>query len=140
MMIVLSLFSFLTSALLFAADGNFLKQIHVEQSGPSTLIHFDTSDDLGAEQIEARFLRRTIEWDMPAVQLKKDKMFIDVSGAEINNIYASVQDSKGTRIRINLNNEKTASNFHEQVRFVKNKNKMTMILDGRVAALSQNIK
>lgn len=140
MRIVLSLLSFLSSTLVFAAEGNFLKQIHVEQSGASTLIHFDTTADLGADQIEARFLRRTIEWDLPAVQLKKDKMFIDVSGADINNIYASAQDAKGTRIRINLNNEKTASNFHEQVRFVKNKNKMTMILDGSVAVLSHNIK
>lgn len=130
----------LASSLAVAASGNFLKQIHVEQSGATTLIHFDMTSDLATDQIEARFLRRTIEWDLPAVQLKKDKMFIDVSGAEINNIYASVQDSKGTRIRINLNNEKTASNFHEQVRFVKGKNKMTLALDGSVAVLDHNIK
>ncbi len=137
-MILLNLLtSFLFS---FAADDAFLKQIHVEPSGTATMIHFDLSKDVNLEQLEVRFLRRTIEWDLTSVQLKKDKMFIDVSGSEINNVYAATHDSKGVRIRVNLNNEKTASNYHEQIRFIKNKTKVTMILDGTVAVLNHNIK
>lgn len=139
-MILAILFSYFFSTSTFAAESAFLKQIHVEQKGTSTLVHFDMSQNIEVGQIETRFLRRTIEWDLAAIQLKKDKMFVDVSGAEINNIYASNHDSKGLRIRVNLNNDKTASNYHEQVRFIKNKNQMTMIIDGSIATLNHNIK
>lgn len=139
-MILLSLLSYFISTGTFAAESTFLKQIHVEQKGTSTLVHFDMSQEVDVGQIETRFLRRTIEWDLAAIQLKKDKMFVDVSGADINNVYASNHDSKGLRIRVNLNNEKTASNYHEQVRFVKNKNQITLVIDGSVATLNHNIK
>jgi flagellar protein FliO/FliZ len=122
-----------------AADGNFLKQIHIEQKGSSTLVHFEMAQEIENPQVEARFLRRTIEWDLSGAKLKKDKMFVDVSGAEINNVYASNHDTKGLRIRINLNNEKTASNYHEQISFIKNKNKMTLVWDNSITALSHNI-
>ena len=139
-MILISLFSCFVSFFTFSAESIFLKQIHVEQKGASTLVHFDMSQNVEAGQIETRFLRRTIEWDLATIHLKKDKMFVDVSGADINNIYASNHDSKGLRIRVNLNNEKMASNYHEQVRFVKNKNQITMVLDGSIATLNHNIK
>lgn len=139
MILVTFLYCFL-STMTFAAESAFLKQIHVEQKGVSTFVHFDMNQEVDIGQIETRFLRRTIEWDLAAIQLKKDKMFVDVSGAEINNIYASNHDSKGLRIRVNLNNDKTASNYHEQVRFVKNKNQITMVIDGTVATLNHNIK
>lgn len=139
-MILLKLISFFMVSFAQAADEPFLKQIHVEQSGSATMIHFDLSKEVSIDQLEVRFLRRTIEWDLGSVQLKKDKMFIDVSGAEINNVYAATHEPKGVRIRVNLNNEKTASNYHEQIRFVQNKSKVTMILDGTVAVLNHNIK
>lgn len=138
MMILNLVFSLIVSAK--AADLNTLKSIQVEQLGTSTLIHMDLAQDANMDQIEARFMKRTIEWDMAGVQIKKDKMFVDVGGAEINNIYASQPDQKGLRVRINLNNEKIASNYHEQVKFLKDKNKLTMVIDSSVAALSHNIK
>ncbi|MBY0385552.1 flagellar biosynthetic protein FliO [bacterium] len=139
-MIFATLLSYFLSTWTFAAEPAFLKQIHVEQKGASTLVHFDMSQTVDVGQIETRFLRRTIEWDLAAIQLKKDKMFVDVSGADINNVYASNHDSKGLRIRVNLNNDKTASNYHEQVRFIKNKNQITLVIDGSVATLNHNIK
>jgi flagellar protein FliO/FliZ len=123
-----------------AADSNVLKGIKVEHKGTQTMVHMDLSQDITQEQIEARFMRRTIEWDLTGVQIKKDKMFIDVGDAEISNIYASQPDSKGLRIRINLNNEKVASNYHEQVHFVKSNKHLTMVFDGSVAMLNHNIK
>ncbi len=117
----------------------FLKQIYVESKGGQTQIHLEMSKDVDATQLEARFVRRSIEWDLGQVKLKKDKMFIDVNGAEINNIYASNHDSKGLRVRVNLHNDKMASNFHEQLRFVKNKNKMTLIWDTSSPTLTHNI-
>jgi flagellar protein FliO/FliZ len=133
------LFSFL-SLQAFSAEMNTLKSIQVEHQGTSTLIHMDMVQDIQQGQIEARFMRRTIEWDLAGVQIKKDKMFVDVEDSEINNIYASQPDQKGLRIRINLNNEKVASNYHEQVQFLKDKNKLTMVLDSSVAVLAHNIK
>ncbi len=124
----------------FAADLNTLKSIQVEHKGTTTLIHMDMAQEVNQDQIEARFMRRTIEWDLAGVQIKKDKMFVDVGEADINNIYASQPDQKGLRIRINLNNEKVASNYHEQVRFLKDSNKLTMVLDSSVAMLPHNIK
>lgn len=123
-----------------AADLNTLKSIQVEHKGTATMIHMDMAQEVNQDQIEARFMRRTIEWDLAGVQIKKDKMFVDVGEAEINNIYASQPDQKGLRIRINLNNEKVASNYHEQVRFLKDNNKLTMVLDSSVAVLAHNIK
>ena len=139
MMIATVLLSYFCS-MAFSADLNTLKNIQVEHKGSSTLIHLDMSQDINQDQIEARFMRRTIEWDLAGVQIKKDKMFVDVGDAEINNIYASQPDQKGLRIRINLNNEKVASNYHEQVHFLKDNNKLTMVLDGTVAVLGHNIK
>ncbi len=124
----------------FAADLNTLKSIQVEHKGTTTMIHMDMAQEVNQDQVEARFMRRTIEWDLAGVQIKKDKMFVDVGEADINNIYASQPDQKGLRIRINLNNEKVASNYHEQVRFLKDNNKLTMVLDSAVAVLPHNIK
>ncbi len=138
MMILNLISSFLLLA--SAADLNTLKSIQVEQKGNKTMIHMDMTHELNQAQIEARFMRRTIEWDLAGVQTKKDKMFVDVGGAEISNIYASQPDAKGLRIRVNLNNEKVASNYHEQVQFLKSKNKLTLVLDNSVAVLNHNIK
>ncbi len=126
--------------LVSAADLNTLKGIQVEHKGSTTLIHMDMTQALSQDQIEARFMRRTIEWDLVGVQIKKDKIFVDVADPEINNIYASQPDQKGLRVRINLNNDKVASNYHEQVHFLQNNNKLTMVLDSSVAILGHNIK
>jgi flagellar protein FliO/FliZ len=138
MMIATLILNFCMQA--FAADVNTLKSIQVEHKGTATMIHMDMDQAVNQDQIEARFMRRTIEMDLAGVQIKKDKMFVNVGEAEINNIYASQPDQKGLRIRINLNNEKVASNYHEQVRFLKDNNKLTMVLDSSVAVLAHNIK
>ncbi len=123
-----------------ASSDNQLLKVSYEEKDGKTLVHFHTSKPAEQTGIEARFLRRSVEWDLAGLGMKKDKMFVDVGSNDINNVYVSYSDAKSVRVRVNLDNGKTASNYHERISFVSSEAGLTMMMDSSVKLITNNIK
>lgn len=124
----------------WAADDNTLNKVYFEEKDGKTLVHFELSKPIDMASVETRFLRRTVEWDLKNVTLKKDKMFLNVSSNDINNVYISHADEKSLRIRVNLDNGKWASNYHDRLSFTLNKSVLTLISNNSVSLAKSNLK
>ncbi|MBY0314608.1 MAG: flagellar biosynthetic protein FliO [Bdellovibrionales bacterium] len=133
--------SFFFSSLVQAADGNetYLNAVTTQVEDGSLKMEFDLSNSISAKTTDVKFLRRTIEWDLKGILLKKDKIFLNVGKNDVNNIYASQVGNNATRIRINLDANKVASNYHDRVVFSKSGNRLTLKLDSSIPLISNNI-
>lgn len=134
------LLALITSVNVFAADINQLNSVAYEEVGDTPSLTFEFEKKLNVENLEARFIKRTIEWDLPDTKLKKDKLFINVSKYDINNVYASHNDKSTVRIRVNLDNGKMASNYHERIQYFVEDNKLRFKLDASLPLVTSNIK
>lgn len=123
-----------------SSSDNILSKISAEEKDGKTYIHFDTSKAVNSSSIEARFLRRSVEWDLAGVGIKKDKLFVDIGSNDVNNVYVSYSDEKNVRVRVNLDNGKTASNYHDRISFEQGKTGLTMVMDSSIKLISSNIK
>lgn len=125
----------------FAADEVIhLLGINAEDNAGKTSIYFQFSKPVSAANMEVRFLRRTIEWDLKNIQLKKDKIFKSVGYSQVSNVYVSQADATTTRIRVNMDNGATASDFHDRLSFVKEGSSLILTMDSAVALSSNAIK
>jgi len=122
------------------AGDNQLSKISSEEKDGKTYIHFHTSKAVDMSTVEAHFLRRSVEWDMAGIAIKKDKMFVDVRSNDVNNVYVSYGDEKSVHVRVNLDNGKFASNYHERLSFQQDKSGLTVIMDPSAKLLTNNIK
>lgn len=121
------------------ANSTYLMSAETSIDNGSLLISFSMDRELVSSTADVKFLRRTIEWDLKGVQLKKDKIFLNVGKNDVNNIYVSQVGNQSTRIRINLENGKIASNYHDRVAFSKNGHQMIMKLDSSIPLITNNI-
>lgn len=138
---MMSLFlTLLTTIRVFAADVNQLNSVSFEEVGKSPTLTFEFEKPVSIDAVEARFIRRTVEWDLAATKLKKDKLFINVSKADINNVYASHNDDNSVRIRVNMDNGKMASNYHERIQYSINGKKLQFKMDTSIPLITNNIK
>jgi flagellar protein FliO/FliZ len=119
-----------------AADDTHLLDIKSAENSGKTTVQFELSKPVPFGNLEARFLRRTVEWDLKGVQLKKDKIFQKVGSGNINNVYVSQSNANTSRIRVNLEEGATASDFSDRVSFSKNGSTLTMVMDPSVAAVT----
>ncbi len=136
MMLLLSLFS----SLAFAADVNQLNSVSFEEVNKAPTLTFVFEQPVSIANVEARFIRRTVEWDLSDTKLKKDKLFINVSKADINNVYISHNDENSVRIRVNMDNGKMASNYHERIQYSMDGKKLQFKMDPSIPLISNNIK
>lgn len=130
----------LLSLNVFASDINQLNSVTYEDVGETPSLTFEFEKKLNVENVEARFIRRTIEWDIPNTKLKKDKLFTNVAKHDINNVYASHNDKTTVRIRVNLDDGKMASNYHERIQYFVEDNKLRFKLDMAIPLITSNIK
>jgi flagellar protein FliO/FliZ len=137
---MMNLFIALFALNTFAADLNQLNGISFEEVNKTPVLTFEFEKPINLANIETRFIRRTIEWDLDATKLKKDKMFINVSKHDVNNVYVSHNDEKSIRIRVNMDNGKTASNYHDRLSYSVDGNKVRMKLDPLIPLIANNIK
>lgn len=124
----------------FAADVNQLNTVKFEELGKTPVLTFEFEQPVSVDNIEARFIRRTVEWDLAATKLKKDKLFINVSKADINNVYVSHNDDKSVRVRVNMDNGKMASNYHERIQYSIDGKKLQLKMDPAIPLITNNIK
>lgn len=130
----------LLSMNVMAADVNQLNSVKFEEIGKTPALTFEFEAPVSVENIEARFIRRTVEWDLAATKLKKDKLFINVSKSDINNVYVSHNDDKSVRVRVNMDHGKMASNYHERIQYSIDGKKLQLKLDPNIPLITNNIK
>jgi flagellar protein FliO/FliZ len=123
-----------------STSDNQLIKITSEEKDGKTYVHFATAKSVDIANVEAHFLRRSVEFDFASVGIKKDKMFVDIGSGDINNVYVSYNDEKSVRVRVNLDNGKTASNYHERISFLQEKNGLAMVMDSSAKLITSNIK
>lgn len=121
-------------------NGAQLTKVSVEDKAGITYLHFDMNEAASLGSIETRFLRRTLEWDMKNVSIKKDKLFTDVGANDINNVYVSYNDPTSIRVRVNLDNGKIASNYNDRISFIQDGKRLSLAMDPSVALATANIK
>lgn len=124
----------------FAADVNQLNSVSFEEVNKAPTLTFVFEQPVNIANVEARFIRRTVEWDLADTKLKKDKMFINVSKADINNVYISHNDDNSVRIRVNMDNGKMASNYHERIQYSMDGKKLQFKMDPAIPLITNNIK
>lgn len=134
------LFTLLTSLNVFAADANQLNAVAFEEVNKTPTLTFTFEQPVNIANVEARFIRRTVEWDLSDTKLKKDKLFINVSKADINNVYISHNDENSVRIRVNMDNGKMASNYHERIQYSMDGKKLQFKMDPSIPLITNNIK
>jgi flagellar protein FliO/FliZ len=116
-----------------AAEETHLLGVKSEEKAGKTYVQFQLSKSVALGNIEARFLRRTVEWDLKGVQLKKDKIFQNIGTSQISNVYVSQSDATTSRIRVNLQAGSTASDYSERVSFSRSGSTLTMVMDPSAA-------
>ncbi|MCC6138111.1 MAG: flagellar biosynthetic protein FliO [Bdellovibrionaceae bacterium] len=124
----------------FAADVNQLNAVSFEEVNKTPTLTFEFERPVSLDNVEARFIRRTVEWDLPSTKLKKDKLFINVSKSDINNVYASHNDDTSVRIRVNMDHGKMASNYHERLQYSVEGKKLTLKMDSAIPLITNNVK
>lgn len=124
----------------FATDINQLNSVQFEEINKAPAIVFEFEKPVQTASLETRFIRRTVEWDLDKTKLKKDKLFVNVSKKDINNVYVSHNDENSVRVRINLDNGKIASNYHERISYLTEGKKLTILMDESIPLISDNIK
>lgn len=139
-MMSLLLTTLLSTLQVFAADPNQLNSVSFEEVGKTPTLTFEFEQPLSIDNVEARFIRRTVEWDLAATKLKKDKLFINVSKSDINNVYASHNDDNSVRIRVNMDHGKMASNYHERIQYSINGKKLQLKMDPAIPLITNNVK
>lgn len=136
---------YFVSSLAFAASTTEVKSETYLTSAASGLengnlmLDFELSNDISIATADVKFLRRTIEWDIKGVILKKDKIFLNVAKNDVNNVYVSQVGNNITRIRINLENAKVASNYHDRVAFSKSGKHLVLKFDNSMPLITNNI-
>jgi flagellar protein FliO/FliZ len=137
---MMNLIMALFSMKVMAADMNQLNSIKFEEIGQTPALTFEFEAPVTIDNIEARFIRRTVEWDLSSTKLKKDKLFVNVSKFDINNVYVSHNDDKSVRVRVNMDNGKMASNYHERIQYSIDGKKLLLKLDPNIPLITNNIK
>lgn len=123
----------------FAADINQLNSVAFEDVGKTPTLTFVFEKPVALESIDARFIRRTVEWDLASTKLKKDKLFINVSKNDINNVYASQNDSNSIRVRVNMDHGKMASNYHERIEYSVEGKTLRLKMNPDIGLITNNI-
>lgn len=123
-----------------AADLNQLNAVSFEEVNKVPTLTFIFEQAVNLDNVEARFIRRTVEWDMAGTKLKKDKLFINVSKADIDNVYVSHNDDNSVRVRVNMDTGKMASNYHERIQYSTDGKKLQLKWDPSVPLITNNIK
>lgn len=118
---------------LSAADGNYLSAVKSEEKSGKIYLHFQLSQAATLNQVEGHFLRRTIEWDLANVKLKKDKIFHTVGMSGISNVYISQNGEESTRIRVNLDEGQQASAFADRLSFTQEGKVLSLVMNTAVA-------
>lgn len=124
----------------YAVEVNQLNAVSFEEVNKAPVLIFEFERPVSIDNVEARFIRRTVEWDLSATKLKKDKLFINVSKSGINNVYASHNDDSSVRIRVNMDHGKMASNYHERLQYSVEGKKLTLKVDPTIPLITNNIK
>lgn len=123
-----------------AADGNFLSAVKSEEKSGKIYLHFQLSQPASLANIEGHFLRRTIEWDLANVKLKKDKIFHTVAMSGISNVYISQNGEESTRIRVNLDEGQQASAFADRLSFTQEGQVLSLVMNTAVGLNAANSK
>jgi len=124
----------------FAADKAQLNKVSFEERDGKTLIHLEMNKAADFGSIETRFLRRTAEFDLKNVDMKKDKIFTDIGAGDVNNVYISHNDENSVRVRVNFETGKMASNYNERISYIHADRRLSFILDSSIALFSNDIK
>lgn len=137
---MMSLFIAFFSVGVFAADVNQLNSVSFDEVNKTPTLTFVFEQPVNIDNVEARFIRRTVEWDLADTKLKKDKLFINISKSDINNVYISHNDERSVRIRVNMDNGKMASNYHERIQYSMDGKTLQFKMDPAIPLITNNIK